>query len=93
MKCTVADRRNGFLAGHAARLPPEEQRRLALVPAGARGALPAAISPDGAVNCPVLNESGAIVARPLALARLCATLGGVRDEASLWRVAKLTPGP
>ena len=81
------------LAGHAARLAPEERRRLALVPAGARGALPAAISPDGAVTCPPLAQSGAIVARSLTLQRLGATLGAIGDEAALWRVAKLIPGP
>jgi tRNA(Ile)-lysidine synthase len=85
--------RIGLLAGHAARLPPEERRRLALVPAGARGALPAAISPDGAVTCPPLAQSGAIVARSLTLQRLGATLGAIGDEAALWRVAKLIAGP
>ncbi len=91
--CAEAGGRIGFLAGRAARLPPDERRRLALIPAGARGALPAVVSPDGAVTCPLLAQSGAIAARPLALQRLCATLGAIRDEAALWRVAKLTPGP
>jgi tRNA(Ile)-lysidine synthase len=91
--CAAPGHRIGFLAGHAARLAPEERRRLAQVPAGARGALPAAISPDGAVTCPPLARSGAIVARSLALQRLGATLGAIGDEAALWRVAKLTPGP
>lgn len=89
----AAGRRIGFLAGHATRLPPDQRRRLALVPAGARGALPAVISPDGAVTCPLLGDSGEIIARPLTFARLCATLGAIEDEASFWRVAKLTPGP
>ncbi len=91
--CAASGCRIGFLAGHAARLPPEQRRRLALVPAGARGALPAAISPDGAVTCPPLARSGAIVARSLTLQRLGATLGAIPDEAALWRVAKLIPGP
>jgi tRNA(Ile)-lysidine synthase len=91
--CAAAEHRIGFLGGRAARLPPEQRRRLALVPAAARGALPAAISPDGAVTCPILVESGALVARPLTLQRLWATLGAIRDEAALWRVAKLTEGP
>lgn len=91
--CAATGQRIAFLAGHAARLAPEERRRLALVPAGARGALPAAISPDGAVTCPPLAQSGAIVARSLTLQRLGATLGAIGDEAALWRVAKLIPGP
>jgi len=91
--CAASGWRIGFLAGHAARLPPEQRRRLALVPSGARGALPAAISPDGAVTCPLLAQSGAIVARSLTLQRLGATLGAIADEAALWRVAKLTQGP
>jgi tRNA(Ile)-lysidine synthase len=91
--CAAPGHRIGFLAGHAARLAPEQRRRLALVPAGARGALAAAISPDGAVSCPPLAQSGAIVARSLALQRLGATLGAIGDEAALWRVAKLIPGP
>ena len=91
--CAAPGHRIGFLAGHAARLAPQERRRLALVPAGARGALPAAISPDGAVTCPPLAQSGAIAVKSLALQRLGATLGAIGDEAALWRVAKLTPGP
>jgi tRNA(Ile)-lysidine synthase len=89
----AAERRIGFLAGHAARLSADQRRRLARVPAGARGALPAIISPDGAVTCPLLAESGPACIRPLTFSRLCATLGAVYDEASFWRVAKLTPGP
>jgi hypothetical protein len=89
----VAEQRIGFLAGHAARLPPDQRRGLARVPAGARGGLPAVISPEGAVTCPLLGESGEVIARPLTFHRLCATLGAIEDEASLWRVAKLTQGP
>lgn len=84
--------RIGFLAGRAAQLPAEEQRRLARVPASARGALPAIISPNGDVSCPVVTGNGAVAAQPLALRRLSATLGAIRDEVALWRVAKLTPG-
>jgi tRNA(Ile)-lysidine synthase len=91
--CAAAGHRIGFLGGRAARLPPEERRALAVVPAAARGALPAAISPDGAVTCPLLAQSGAIAARPLTLQRLAAALGAIQDEAALWRVAKLTAGP
>jgi tRNA(Ile)-lysidine synthase len=89
----AAEHRIGFLSGSAARLPPDQRGRLALVPAGARGALPAVFSPDGAVTCPLLGDGGRVVARSLTFSRLCATLGVIQDEASLWRVAKLTPGP
>jgi tRNA(Ile)-lysidine synthase len=89
----VAEQRIGFLAGHAGRLPPEQRQRLAQIPAAARGALPAVISPEGAVTCPLLGEPGEIIARPLTFHRLCATLGAIEDEASLWRVAKLIRGP
>ena len=91
--CRAAGQRIGFLAGHAARLPLEQRRRLALASAGARGALPAIISPDGAVTCPLLAECGPACIRLLTFSRLCATLGAIEDEASFWRVAKLTPGP
>ena len=101
--CAAADHRIGFLAGHAARLPPEQRKRLAAIPAGARGAMPAIISPNGDITCPPLTdsglaepglaESGAVCIRRLTFSRLCATLGGAEDEASIWRVAKLTPGP
>jgi tRNA(Ile)-lysidine synthase len=91
--CAVGGYRIGFLGGRAARLPPDHRRGLALVPAAARGALPAAISPDGAVTCPLLAPSGAIAARPLTLQRLAAALGAIGDEAALWRVAKLTAAP
>jgi tRNA(Ile)-lysidine synthase len=83
----------GFLQGLAARLPDAQRRRLSLIPAAARGALPAAISPAGAVSCLILDEAGAIAAQPLAGLRLSATLGAIADEAALWRVAKLTAGP
>ena len=100
---SATDRQISFLAGHAARLPPDQRRRLATVPAAARGALPAIISPGGDITCPLLTESGLTESgladtnpaciRRLTFARLCATLGGAEDEASFWRVAKLTPGP
>lgn len=81
-----------FLAGHAARLPAEQRRRLAQVPAGARGALPVLISPDGEVSCPLVSDSHVLSVQPLALQRLAATLGAIPHEGALWRVAKLTPG-
>jgi tRNA(Ile)-lysidine synthase len=91
--CALVGHRIGFLGGRAARLPADERQRLTHIPAAARGALPAAISPEGAVTCPVLTQSGGIAARPLTLQRLAAALGAIGDEAALWRVAKLTAAP
>jgi tRNA(Ile)-lysidine synthase len=85
--------RVSFLAGHASRLPPVERAAMRAVSAAARGALPALISAAGDVSCPVLDHTGANAARPLAEARLRATLGGVSDEAALWRVAETAPAP
>jgi tRNA(Ile)-lysidine synthase len=90
--CTASGHRIAFLRGLAARLPGDERRRLAAIPAAARGAAPAVISPSGAISCPILAEKSAVAARPLPLLRLSAALGGVADEAALWRVAKLTAG-
>ncbi|HEY1752313.1 MAG TPA: tRNA lysidine(34) synthetase TilS [Caulobacteraceae bacterium] len=84
--------RIGFLAGHAARLPVDVRRRLAAVPAAARGALPALTTADGEVSCPSLCDTPTATARPLAWQRLNATLGAFRDEAALWRVAKSDAG-
>jgi tRNA(Ile)-lysidine synthase len=83
----------GFLAGLAPRLSPAQRSALKRIPAAARGALPAVISPSGKVSCPVLDQSGAPSARPLCEARLRATLGGVSDEAALWRVAESAAVP
>ena len=57
----------------------------------ARGALPVVLA-EGETTCPLLSDTGAIVARPLGRARLLATLGDIRDEAALWRVAKSAEG-
>jgi tRNA(Ile)-lysidine synthase len=81
------------LRGLAARLPPAQRARLAAIPPAARGALPALISPIGEVSCPLFTESAPASAKSLVLTRLCATLGRIRDEASLWRVAKPPPAP
>lgn len=85
--------RVGFLGGLAARLPAGQRAALRRVPAAARGALPATLSPDGEVSCPPLDQTGAASARPLCDARLRATLGGVSDEAALWRVAEIDAVP
>ena len=68
------------LRGLAAQLPPAEHDRLRAVPAAARGALPAVISPSGGVSCPILASNDAVSARPLGLARLHAALGVIADE-------------
>jgi tRNA(Ile)-lysidine synthase len=80
------------LRGRAARLAPEARARLSDVPPAARGALPAVIAPDGQVTCPALYGAGPATTRPLTRQRLCATLGDVRDEAALWRVAETEMG-
>jgi tRNA(Ile)-lysidine synthase len=84
-------RRIGFLRGHAARLPRDQRARLAAIPRAARGALPVVLA-EGETTCPLLSDTGAIAARPLAWQRLQATLGDIRDEAALWRVAKSGEG-
>jgi tRNA(Ile)-lysidine synthase len=80
------------LRGLAARLPAAERDRLRRLPPPVRGGLPAVVSADGGISCPLLSESGATVAWPLAGTRLRATLGGVSDEAALWRVAETDLG-
>ncbi len=79
------------LRGLAARLPAAERRRLADLPAEARGALPLAIRPDQAPTCPVLAQDGPIRVSCLTRTRLFAALGAIPDEASIWRVAKSQP--
>ncbi|HEY3798723.1 MAG TPA: tRNA lysidine(34) synthetase TilS [Caulobacteraceae bacterium] len=81
------------LAGLAARLSATEQAALKAIPAAARGALPAIVSPSGAVSCPMLGQEGSARAVPLGLARLHAALGAVESEAAIWRVAKSQPRP
>lgn len=83
------------LRGSAGRLPAAERRRLTLVPAGARGALPLVLSGEEGsetVSCPLLAQTGSTAARPLALSRLRAALGAFGDEASLGRVAEVDAG-
>lgn len=45
------------LAGQSRRLPPDEARRLAALPAAARPGLPV-VERDGALTCPILAEDG-----------------------------------
>jgi tRNA(Ile)-lysidine synthase len=84
------------LSGRAQRLPAAERRRLRAIPAGARGALPAALwrgrSGAETLSCPILAQDGAVAARPLGLGRLRAALGVYTDEMALWRVAEVDPG-
>jgi tRNA(Ile)-lysidine synthase len=83
----VTARRPGIrlvpLRGNAAQLPHVERDRLKTVPAPARGALPAIVSPSGELSCPVLGPSDAASVTLLGLARLRAALGAVKDEAAL----------
>ena len=80
------------LRGVAKRLSKADRTSLASLPAAARAALPVAVSPAGDHCCPILRQSGPVVARSLSLNRLRAALGGVTDEASLWRVAQTPSG-
>lgn len=75
------------LAGLGPRLPVCERAHLSRLPAAVRGALPAAVSPDGDVTCPLFTAGGPIFARPLTYRRAIAALGAFRDEATLcaWR--------
>ena len=68
------------LGGLARRLPPDQQRALASLPAAARPALPAVIDPAGAVSCPLLGASPAQV-ECLIADRLRAAAGLVAREA------------
>jgi tRNA(Ile)-lysidine synthase len=87
IRAVAAGWRAAWLAGRARRLSTVEQARLRSLPRAVRGALPAAIAPDGAVHCPALTPEGQVAATPLTFERACAALGAIRDEASLcaWR--------
>jgi tRNA(Ile)-lysidine synthase len=80
------------LRGVGKRLPEADRASLAGLPAAARAALPVAVSPAGDHCCPILRQSGPVVARSLSLNRLQAALGCITDEASLWRVAQTPSG-
>jgi tRNA(Ile)-lysidine synthase len=68
------------LAGHATSLPVAERQALRRVPARARGGLPIAIAPDGAVTCPLLGSSSEVLIRSLAHERLLAACGVIVAE-------------
>lgn len=68
------------LSGVAARLPVDQRRRLAGLPAGARGGLPALVDADGRVTSPVLAEIPGVTATSLVGARLAAATGAVERE-------------
>ncbi|MBS0408278.1 MAG: tRNA lysidine(34) synthetase TilS [Proteobacteria bacterium] len=76
------------LAGLMARLDPLESKALASLPAAARGALPAVMDKAGAVTCPILAQGPHVRWESLVEARFLAASGAVRDEETLWRVAK-----
>jgi tRNA(Ile)-lysidine synthase len=80
------------LRGVGKRLPKADRASLAGLPAAARAALPVAVSPAGDHCCPILRQSGPVLARSLSLNRLQAALGHITDEASLWRVAQTPSG-
>jgi len=76
------------LAGLMAKLDPHESKALARLPAAARGGLPAVVDDGGAVTCPILAQGPDVAAESLVAARFLAASGAVRDEETLWRVAK-----
>ena len=68
------------LSGLAARLPPEQRAALARIPAFARAALPAVVSTEGAVTCPILAERPGMRIASLVTARFAAACGVVTRE-------------
>jgi tRNA(Ile)-lysidine synthase len=76
------------LAGLKGRLAPEARARLAAMAPAVRAGLPAIVTADGAVRCPIVQQDMQLSAVPLAGERFSAALGAFTDEASLWRVAK-----
>jgi tRNA(Ile)-lysidine synthase len=67
------------LTGRARRLPPDQQRALAALPAAARPSLPAIVDADGGVSSPLLGASPVRVVS-LVGARLQAAAGLVERE-------------
>lgn len=68
------------LAGLAARLPRDERRRLAAIPAAARPTLPVVLDTEGGASCPILAEHPAVRVQALALPRFEAATGRVDSE-------------
>jgi len=67
------------LAGLARRLPEDQRRVLAKLPADVRGGLPAVIDAEGRVRCPLLGEAPAVAAN-LVGDRLRAAAGLIERE-------------
>lgn len=68
------------LGGHAARLPAEERRRLTLLPATVRPALPVILG-GPSPTCPILAaESSPVRFRALAVSRFLAACGAIAQE-------------
>lgn len=68
------------LAGLMRRLPPKQARRLIELPPAARGALPAVLTADGAVSCPLLGGTAGVKAKVLVRKRLRAAAGLIGRE-------------
>lgn len=69
------------LKGLARRLPQAEQRRLADLSAGGRGALPVVMRTGEIVGCPALAEVDGVNLKPLGHTRLLAACGALAGEA------------
>jgi tRNA(Ile)-lysidine synthase len=70
------------LQGLASRLPFVQRQALKGFPAAARPALPAIVSPDGTVTCPILAGSDLARARCLVADRFEAAIGLIDQEAA-----------
>jgi tRNA(Ile)-lysidine synthase len=68
------------LQGLAGRLHAAQRQALKGFPAAARPSLPAVVSPDGTVACPILAEAKAVQARCLVVDRFEAATGRVDQE-------------
>lgn len=68
------------LAGLARRLPKAEQAALLELPPAVRGGLPAIVTADGAVACPLLGEACGVKARSVVGERLRAACGLIPRE-------------
>jgi tRNA(Ile)-lysidine synthase len=81
------------LAGRLSRLPKHQQARARRLHPLARSALPALIGSDGAVSCPVLDDSPGVAVRSLVSARLAAACGDIDHERAIvaWRTQGSDP--
>ena len=78
--CERPDLTMRALAGLAARLPPDQRRRLTDYPACGRGGLPVVVDVDGQVSSPVLGETPGVTVTSLVGPRLAAAVGLVTRE-------------